>query len=49
MEKLKENVIWEGQVRRSDVGDKSEEEINQMIVELNLALQSICWAHGIHN
>lgn len=49
MEKLKENVIWQGQVRRSDVGGKSEEEINQMIIELNLALQSICWAHGIHN
>jgi hypothetical protein len=49
MEKLKEGIVWEGQVRRSDLGDKSDEEINQMIVELNLALQSICWAHGIHN
>ena len=49
MEKLKENVIWEAQIRRSDLGNKNEEEINQMIVELNLALQSICWAHGLHN
>ena len=49
MEKLKEGIVWEGQVRRSDLSGKSDEEINQMIVELNLALQSICWAHGIHN
>lgn len=24
-------------------------EINEMIVELNLAFQAICWAHGLHN
>lgn len=49
MEKLKEGVVWQGQIRRSDLGDKSDEEINKMIIELNLALQSICWAHGLHN
>lgn len=49
MEKLKEGVIWEARIRRSDLGDRNEEEINQMIVELNLAFQSICWAHGLHN
>jgi len=49
MEKLKEGVIWEGRIRRSDFGDMEEKEINEMIVELNLAFQAICWAHGIHN
>lgn len=49
MEKLKENVVWEARIRRSDLGGKDDEEINQMIVELNLAFQSICWAHGLHN
>lgn len=49
MEQLKEGVVWEAQIKRTDLGDKSDEEINQMIVELNLALQAICWAHGLHN
>jgi hypothetical protein len=49
MEKLKQDVIWEAKVKRSDLGQKDDEEINQMIVELNLAFQSICWAHGLHN
>jgi hypothetical protein len=49
MDTLKEGVVWEAQIKRSDLAGKSDEEINQMIVELNLALQSICWAHGLHN
>ena len=49
MEKLKENIIWEAKIRRSDLGNKDEKEINEMIVELNLAFQAICWAHGLHN
>ena len=49
MEKLKEGIVWQAQIRRSDLGDKSDEEINKMIIELNLAFQSICWAHGLHN
>jgi hypothetical protein len=46
---LKENVVWEARIRKSDLGEKSEKEINEMIVELNLAFQAICWAHGLHN
>jgi hypothetical protein len=49
MEKLKEGIVWEAQIKHSDLSGKSDEEINQMIVELNLALQAICWAHGLHN
>lgn len=49
MEQLKEDVVWEARIRRIDLGDKSDEEINQMIAELNLALHNICWNHGIHN
>lgn len=49
MEQLKKGVVWEARIRRTDLGNISDEEINQMIVELNLAFQAICWAHGLHN
>ena len=49
MEKLKEDTVWEAQIRRSDLGNMDEVMISRMIVELNVTFQKICWDYGIHN
>lgn len=49
VEQLNKDTVWSAKIKKSDLGNKSEKEINEMIVELNLAFQAICWHHGLHN
>ena len=48
-EQMKNDVVWEAKVKKADLGNKDDKDINQMIVELNLAFQTICYHHGLHN
>ncbi len=44
-----EEYVWTSFIRKSDVNNLSESEIKEMVMELSLAVQSVCYAHGIHN
>jgi hypothetical protein len=44
-----EEYVWTSFIRKSEVENLSQEEIKEMVSELSLAVQSVCFAHGIHN
>jgi len=44
-----ENYVWTSYIRKADAQHLSDEELKQMVSELTMAVQSVCFAHGIHN
>jgi hypothetical protein len=44
-----ENYAWTSYIRKADVQHLSDEELKQMTSELTMAVQAICFTHGIHN
>ena len=44
-----EDVIWEARVRKSEVPNMTDREIEIMQRKLNAALIKILWEYGVHN
>lgn len=44
-----EEYAWTSYIRKSDTQSLSDDELKQMVSELNMAVQAICFTHGIHN
>jgi len=46
---MSDKYVWSSFIREADVKNLPEQEILEMVSELIMAVQSICYAHGIHN
>jgi hypothetical protein len=46
---LENNYVWTCFIRKADAGHLSDDELKQMTSELTMAVQAICYTHGIHN
>jgi hypothetical protein len=46
---LENDYIWTCFIRKADTKHLSDEELKEMKSELQMAVQAICFTHGIHN
>ncbi len=46
---LENNYVWTCFIRKADAQHLSDDELKEMTSELQMAVQAICFTHGIHN
>lgn len=46
---IENNYVWTCFIRKADTNHLSDDELKEMTAELQMAVASVCFAHGIHN
>jgi hypothetical protein len=49
MNDVANDIAWQVAIRNDDMHSMSNEAKTEFISELSKAIQSICWAYGVHN
>ena len=46
---IENGYVWTCFIRKADTNHLSDDELKEMTAELQMAVASVCFAHGIHN